>query len=152
MSYTTESRAEQDRGAFTRTRSAASSHGAEFQITGDDKPALRQSRNVPTYESDHVSWLATVRQKTQEDPGAYARRYLTDGQIEFICLRCLKPICVVRDSRGADAGLAGHFCANPMPRRREESMTWLYSLRRAWLSLWRATAHRGIFARRLGES
>ena len=125
---------------------------AERSITGGGKAAVLRPRAMPTYESDHVSWLATLRQEPQEHTPGHAHRYLADGRIELICLACLRPICVVRDSQHADAGLSGHICSVPASSRREESKAWLRSLRRVWLSFWRGGSRRNLFVRLLRES
>lgn len=48
-------------------------------------------------------------------PRNYAHRYLSDGRIEFICISCLKAICVVRTTQAVDSLLDAHLCGDTRP-------------------------------------
>lgn len=50
-------------------------------------------------------------------PSNWARLYLANGKIEFICLGCLEPICVVTTAHDASAHLDSHACRREEPKR-----------------------------------
>lgn len=63
-----------------------------------------------SYRSDQPAVELEPLAHLQPLPSNCARLYLANGSIEFICLACLEPVCVVRRAHHASALLASHVC------------------------------------------